>query len=243
METITPRDNGELVAIGRMQVLGALARRQLQRGELRAELHKLSQQAVLLPGEERPRRLSVTTLERWFYALRKYGLAGLRPKQRGDRGRARALTAEQKALLLNIRGEFPQAAVTLILATLIRDGRLDAGCISAATVRRYFAEEGVQKAIAAQSARPPRQRWQAERPGMLWHADVCHGPAMEIDGRSRPLRIHALLDDASRYIVAFRVAHTECESDMLALLVQAWRSWGASELLYVDNGATYRVVR
>jgi putative transposase len=49
---------------------------------LRAELHKLSQQAVLLPGEERPRRLSVTTLERWFYALRKYGLAGLRPKRK-----------------------------------------------------------------------------------------------------------------------------------------------------------------
>ncbi|HET6344266.1 MAG TPA: DDE-type integrase/transposase/recombinase, partial [Myxococcota bacterium] len=75
---------------------------------------------------------------------------------------------------------------------------------------------------------------------MLWHADVCHGPTLKFEGVSVPMRIHALLDDASRYIVAITAFSSERESDMLALLVQALRSQGAPEVLYLDNGSTYR---
>jgi transposase InsO family protein len=84
-----------------------------------------------------------------------------------------------------------------------------------------------------------RLRWEAESPGALWHADVCYGPALTIDGRSRPLRIHALLDDASRYIVAIEARHTERETDMLELLVRALRRQGPPDVLYLDNGPTY----
>ncbi|MBK6688868.1 MAG: transposase [Deltaproteobacteria bacterium] len=75
---------------------------------------------------------------------------------------------------------------------------------------------------------------------MLWHSDVCHGPAMKIAGRVVPLRIHALLDDHSRYVVAIQACATERESEMLALLVKALRRFHAPETLYLDNGSTYR---
>ena len=39
-----------------------------------------------------------------------------------------------------------------------------------------------------------------------------------------PLRVHVLLDDASRYVVAIRAFSTEREVDMLELLAQALRS-------------------
>jgi hypothetical protein len=45
-------------------------------------------------------------------------------------------------------------------------------------------------------------------------------------GQSRPLRIHALLDDASRFILAIEARHTEREADMLQLLVKALASTG-----------------
>jgi hypothetical protein len=54
------------------------------------------------------------------------------------------------------------------------------------------------------------------------------------------VRIHALLDDASRYVVALEARTTEKESDMLELLVGALRRHGAPDALYLDNGATYR---
>ena len=54
-----------------------------------------------------------------------------------------------------------------------------------------------------------------------------------------PLRIHAILDDHSRYVVALAARHTERESEMLALLVQAMRRYGAPDALYLDKGPTY----
>jgi hypothetical protein len=74
----------------------------------------------------------------------------------------------------------------------------------------------------------------------VWHGDVCHGPAITIDGVSRPLRIHGLLDDCSRYVVSLEAHHTERESDMLELFVAALRRHGRPASLYLDNGSTYR---
>jgi hypothetical protein len=85
-----------------------------------------------------------------------------------------------------------------------------------------------------------RLRWQAERPGLLWHGDVCHMPSVSIGGVLRPLRIHALLDDCARYVVGIEAHHTEREREMLGLLVGALRRHGPPKALYLDNGATYR---
>jgi hypothetical protein len=69
---------------------------------------------------------------------------------------------------------------------------------------------------------------------------VCHGTAIVIDARSLPVRIHGILDEASRYVIALEAFHHERESEMLALLVRAVRKHGPADALYLDNGATYR---
>jgi putative transposase len=84
-----------------------------------------------------------------------------------------------------------------------------------------------------------RLRWQAERPGALWHGDVCHGPALVVASKALPLRIHGMLDDASRYIVALEAMHSERELDMIGLLARAGRRHGFPDALYLDNGSTY----
>jgi len=70
--------------------------------------------------------------------------------------------------------------------------------------------------------------------------DVCDGPALRIGQTTRPLRIHALLADAWRYVVALEAHHTEREDDMLDLMLGALRRHGAPDAAYLDNGATYR---
>ena len=108
-------------------------------------------------------------------------------------------------------------------------------------MRRLYAERGLARIpLRDGPTAKARLRWQAERPGALWHGDVCHGPSLLVGGSTRPLRFHALLDDASRYIVALEAHHTEMETDMLGLLVRATRRHGAPDALYLDNGATYR---
>lgn len=235
------KDRAEEVALFRSEMIGALVRRELGRGELRRELEALARVRVRPPGSAHTRTYSVVTLQRWYYAYRTGGLAALRPRPRSDRGHGRALHPELRELLCQIRHEHPRASAELIIRTLVADGRMASTAVSPSTVRRLFLERGLERASLLAGDGAVRLRWQAERPNALWHADVCHGPALYgPDQRAMPLRIHALLDDATRYIVAIEAMHSEREADMLALWVRALRRHGVPDALYLDNGATYR---
>ena len=240
-DSLVPTDHAEEVALFRAKVIGSLGHRDFNHGDLRRELEALSKTLLRPPGSDVTRRFSVTTLERWYYKHKSGGLVALRPTPRSDQGHASELIAEQRALLLDIRREHPSMSVPTILRTLILDGRLDKDAISQSTVRRFYLANHLDKISMRNTVdNKTRLRWQVERPGILWHGDVCHGPPLQMGGSSRPLRIHALLDDASRYIVAIEAHHSEREVDMLGLFVRALRRHGPPEALYLDNGSTYR---
>jgi len=242
MEELKPKNRAELVALFRSEVVGSLVRRDLARGELAKALTALAATRFRAPAATVTRTYSVPTLERWFYAYKHGGLVALEPERRGDAGRAHELTDEQRELMLDIRREHPAASVPLILRTLVADGRLGAEDVSAATIRRLYREHGLDRDTQnAGGGRKTRLRWQAERPGALWQGDVCHGAPILVAGKPQALRIHALLDDASRYVVAIEAHHTEREVDMLGLFVRALRGQTAPAALYLDC-ADLRVV-
>lgn len=236
--SLQPRDHAEVVALFRASIVGAIVQREMSRGELARALRTIAACRYRPPGSRVSKQFSLATLERWFYAYRRGGIDALRPAPRSDRGRARDLTAEQRQLLLDIRREHPTASVPLIVRTLVADGRLAQGAVSSTTVQRLYREAGLTRGVRPDGH--TRLRWQAEHPGALWHGDVCHGPSLRVGQTTKPLRIHALLDDASRYVVALEAHHSEREDDMLALFLRALRRHGAPDALYLDNGATYR---
>ena len=135
-DPLSPHDHAEAVALFRSGIIGALVRRELTRGELAVAIRALAADRYRPPGRSATKRFGISTLERWYYAYRRGGLAALRSSPRSDRGRARELTAEQRALLLDIRREHPLATVPVILRTLVADGRLAAGAVSASTIQR-----------------------------------------------------------------------------------------------------------
>ncbi len=242
MNDLTPKNHGEEVAVFRHSLIGELATRAglLGHGERSEALRRLSEQRVRPPGSDTTRCYSASTLERWLYAYRKGGLAALVPRARGDRGRGRDLDPALRELLCDIRREHPGVSVPLMLRTLRADGRIGPE-VKECTVRRLLAERGLARTVdVAAEAGKARLRWQAERPGALWHGDVCHGPTLKLDGRRVPVRVHGMLDDASRYVVALRVASNEREQTMLTLLSQSLMQYGKCDALYLDNGATYR---
>jgi len=123
MKPPSPRDPREAVALFRAEIIGALTHRPLSRGALHAELTALSLIPRRLPGSSITRCFAVSTLERWYYAYKARGLAWLLPKARSDRGHARALTAEQRQMVLDIRHAYPLASAELILENLKNSGR------------------------------------------------------------------------------------------------------------------------
>ncbi len=239
--SIAPTDHYEAVAIFRASVIGPVMHRDLARGQLVHELRELSEQRFRPPEAKSTRRFSVPTLERWLYAYRAKGLEGLRPAQRSDCGYAQELSNEERELLLDIRREHPGASVSLIIDTLVHEGRLERGKISEPTLRRLYAAAGLSRCAAKKTDGPTtRLRWQAEKPGALWHGDVCHFTQCQVAGKTTPIRIHGMLDDASRHNIALEARKTEKEEDMLIIFVDALRRHGKPDALYLDNGATYR---
>jgi transposase InsO family protein len=181
----------------------------------------------------------VSTLERWFYKYKSGGLEALRPTGRADRGRARQLDVALRKLLCEIRREHPTASAALIVRTLVREGVLAAGVLTAVTLRRFYQEQGLPKGERDKAGAAVRLRWQAARPHALWHGDVCHGPTLVHGGQRVPLRIHGMLDDRSRAVIALEPLSSERESDMLQVFVRALLLHGKPDALYLDNGPTY----
>ena len=235
-----PYDHAEAVAMFRAAVVGHLVHATLARGQLRCALTELSTQSFRPPGADTARTYAFSTLERWYYAYKNGGLEALKPKPRSDRGHGQNLSETLKTLLCDIRRAHPTASVPLIMDTLIRQGQLEEGVVSPSTIRRLFRDRGLSRTTGLEHRdKPQRLRWEADAPLTLWHADVCHGAAIEIDGKSMPVRIHAVIDDASRFVVAIEAHHTEREQDMLALLADTLRRHPAPQKLYLDNGSTY----
>jgi putative transposase len=239
MEKLVPKDHGEEIAVFRSQLIGQLVHRALLRGDLGKALSELSKTPVRPPGADHTHCYSVPTLERWYYRFKKSGLSGLTPRPRSDRGFAQALTEEQRQLICEVRREHPSASAELILRTLVAQGHLAKKATSATSIRRLLVERGLTRDLLRTPDGAQRQRWEASHAGALWHGDVCHGPLLSGGTRHQPLRIHGLLDDQSRFVVALEARSSEREDDMLGLLVAAVRRFGLPDGLYLDNGSTY----
>lgn len=240
-DTLAPKHFGERVALFRVQVIGPLLNRPLLHGELSSELRALADRRFRPPGSDRTRAFSFPTLLRWYREYKKGGLEALAPISR-KRGHALMLTTEQQKLLIDIRREYPHAPAKVILDTLEDEGRVERGSVSAETVRRLYRHHGLRRKSrrhAKQDCTDGRRRWEAEHVGDLWHADVCHGSTLVVGKRRIPVRIHAIMDDKSRYVVALRVLDHEREVAMLDLTVEAVRTFGRPGVLYLDNGSTY----
>lgn len=238
MKTPEP-SKAEAMALFRLGIVGDLLAADLPPGELLAELRVRAETRYRPPGAPASRRYHYKTLQSWYYAAKKRGLAALTPASKRQ-GFALSLPADRRELLLQIRREHPTASAGLILETAIASGVVDKEQVSVSTLRRLFQANDLPRASAVREDRRDRLRWEAGHVGRLWHADVCHVWRCDFDGTRRKLYVHGLLDDHSRFGLTLEAREGERETDLLSVLCGALLRYPAPEVLYVDNGACYR---
>ena len=232
-------NHAEQVALFRHGVVGDLITSDLEIGALQAELKKRAKRRYRPPGAKGTRTYHWKTLQRWLYNGRE-GLAALKPESR-QRGFGLVLEMEAREMLLDMRREHPNAAADLILGEAIRHGVVAKDAISIPTLRRLFVRADLPRAPRNRGEkRRDRRRWEADRPCRIWHADVCHVWRREPDGTAVKVYVHGLIDDCSRFCPGLEGREGETENDLLALLVEALLRYPAPDVLYVDNGSTYR---
>ena len=237
---ISPPTRLEELALFRHAIVGDLVVSDLTDTTLQDELKRRAKQRYRPPGATATRTYHWKTLQRWLLSARD-GLKALQPAPRA-RGYGLALDDAARDLLLDMRREHPTAAADLILDAAVQHGAVAKDAISLPTLRRLYAREGLSR-----TARKPRhvrardrRRWETDRVCRVWHTDVCHVWRRTPDGGAEKVYVHAILDDHARFVVAIKACAGETENDLLELLVEALLRYPAPEVLYVDNGATYR---
>ncbi|SEK12552.1 Homeodomain-like domain-containing protein [Paraburkholderia diazotrophica] len=183
-------------ALFRLSVLGPLvSRERLSRGELQQIVRQLAQQEYAIPGSRR-RHISEKTLQAWYYAWRRNGLAGLSDAPRTDTGRSKLPEPVQVAVLAAKR-ENPRRSIRQIRLLLEGTGLVPRDTLSRCAVHRLLKAHGISR-IAGPDVVPEEKRsFAAEHAGSIWYGDVMHGPTLSFGGRRMKTYLVSLMDDAS----------------------------------------------
>lgn len=226
------------MALWRFGIISPLLHRSADGITLRLEINALAARGVLTPAGER-KYLSPDTIRGWLYRFRRIGLAGLQEKVRRDKNSSQVPDTLQKALI-TLRDEHPFWTVKRLLRTLMETGQWDGRKPGRSSFYRFAAIQGLARKTQVDSAQGDVRPFQYPHFGDLWMADFLHGPRVRVGTVSRKTYLHAIIDDATRYIVAASFHLAEDTEAMLSDLMLAVRRFGIPRRFYTDNGSAFR---
>lgn len=176
--------------------------------------------------------LSADTLLRWLRRYQTDGLGALENQPRSDRGCSRALDPDTVAKLLELAGEHPAWTIKAVHRRIQLD------------LARPVPLKPVYRLLKGRRRLAPKEAFRrrpAGVPQVLWLADTMHGPEVYGPGRTkRKCFLIALLDDASRAVMAGAFSLRDNVLALMPVLREALLARGLPHRLLVDNGANYR---
>jgi putative transposase len=241
----------------RFSVVGSLLSSPPARRSLKTAIRCLAAKSWSHPVTGRDFRISVVTIERWYYTARRQHddpVGALRRAVRKDCGKITLSELVADQLLLQDH-DHPHWSYQLHydnLAALVKAhpslGRLH----SYSTVKRYMLAHGLVKKprprlterpgeVLAEKRRQTREirSYEAEYVGALWHLDFHHGSLKVLTSGGQWLRPIALgiLDDHSRLCCHVQWYLSETADDLVHGLSQAIQKRGLPRALLTDNGS------
>jgi len=226
------------IALWKLSVLGPLISARLEHGDRLAWFEEAAERLHQRP-DGRLVRLSARTIESWFYAYRRGGLAALSRQTRCDRGQTRTIEPAVADLVIRARREKPRRSIRRIIRMLERAHVVTHGQLSRSAVHRLLAAHG----ISGRPRRGPsaeRRSFLVEHAGDLWMGDAMHGPVVIApDGKLRKSYLLSQLDAATRYLPHSFFALSEGAIAHEYGFKQALLKAGRPRTYYVDLGSAY----
>lgn len=220
----------------RFGIISPLLHRSADGPSVRVQIEELSQRTFCTP-DGREKRFCFDTIRHWLSRYRTCGIDGLRNRSRANRGSTSVSPALQQALI-ELRNRQPEWTTRRLLNCVREQGLWNGIKPGKSALYRFTAAQGLNRG-KVQPALPVRS---FEYPffGDLWSADFLHGPKVRIGTQARKTYLHAIIDDATRYVVAARLHLAEDTRSLLDDLMLAIRRFGIPKRLYTDNGAAFR---
>jgi len=242
----------------RFSIVGPLLASPPARGDLQAELERLSAKRWLHPITGKPTRFGVSTIQRWYYAARaeKIDPVGvLRRKVRKDAGQQPSLSDEIRRVLETQYAAHKRWSYQLHfdnLRVLVDENPGSGPMPSYSSLLRYMKNHGLlrkalphgkvtsglERAEARLQAREVRS-FEAEYVDALWHLDFHHGShkILTPQGEWRTPILLGILDDHSRMVCHAQWYLSETAEDLVHGLCQAFLKHGLPRSLLTDNGS------
>lgn len=223
------------LALWRFGIIAPLLHRQANQATQGELLFHISQQRWLHPhGYDI--QLSADTLRKWLYRYQKRGLPGLMNQDRKDKGQ-HDLAENLTAAIIQLRDQHPRWTVQRIFKELKDLGLWNGMRPSRSSLYRFVKTHRLQ--------RDPHRVQEACRSfafqgfGELWMADFLHGPKVREGRHRRKTYLHAILDDATRYVIQAAFHPVETVEVLIHDMIIATRRFGLVQRFYTDNGACY----
>lgn len=241
----------------RFSVVGPLLAAPPARGELRAELEKLTQKTWRHPVTGLPARFGLATIERWYYTAKnaRDPIEKLRRRVRKDAGSRKGLSLDLRQTLREQYREHPGWSVRLHydnMAALLGERPGLGPLPSYETVRRWMRSQDMLKrrrrrgseSSGQQRARRRLERlevrsYEVEHVGGLWHADFHAGSRKVLlrSGEWASAHLLGVLDDRSRLACHLQWYLDETAETFVHGLCQAVQKRGLPRALMTDNGS------
>jgi putative transposase len=241
----------------RFSVVGHLLASPPARGELRAEIEKLSDRDWRHPSTGEPARFGISTIERWYYQARKERhdpVGVLRRKVRKDAGDQASMGEALRRALLAQYAAHKGWSVQLHFDNLVALAKTDPAIgrpPSYSTVRRFMKAKGLARRRRVSSKETPGtvaaearlealevRSYESAYVNGLWHWDCHHGSQKILLPRGEwvtPI-LFGVLDDRSRVACHLQWYLAEDSENVAHGLSQAIQKRGLPRSALSDNG-------
>ena len=200
-----------------------------------AYYRRVTQQPIELP-DGTFYKYNPGTLQKWVVYYKTYGMDGLIPKSRSDKGTSRQLNDVAIEEIYRLREKFPKINATMIHSLLIKDGFISPD-VNVRAVQRFIKANDLKSARAINIK--DRKAFEAPEFGSMWQADTCYLPYISEDGKQRRTYLIMIIDDYSRMIVGGRIFYNDNSLNFQRVLKKAVETYGIPDKLYLDNGSPY----
>jgi len=240
MSTV-PEDRRTSKALSRFEVIAPLLEKALPRGAQKVLIQELASK-LFVDEYNQFIRYGERTIERYLSDYRKFGLDGLKPKVRQEQGKLKAFQEEALEQAIKIRLKHPGLSAESIIDALRASEVSGAEQMCVSTLNRHFRRLGKDRPALKKIPRKRYRILSVEGVHQLWICDVWDGP-MLFDpalGKNRRLRLVAILDSHTRYIVQAEFYFNENRPCLEDTLLKGILKHGVPTIFYVDNAKVFR---
>lgn len=230
------KNQPEDMALWRFGIISPLLHRNADGPPLYVDIEAITQREYFTPSG-RSVSLSPDTIRQWLYRYKRFGLRGLANKPRRDTGTTLVPVAIQDQLK-RLREQLEGVTSKRLFQKLEDSGLWNGRKPSKTALYRFMRRNNLTR----NHQQKPASVRTFEYPffGDMWSADFLHGPKIRRGTHSYKTYLSAIIDDATRYVVAASFHLSESTQSFLGDLMLAIRRFGIPKRLYTDNGSAYR---